>query len=58
MATVTREQRFIINEKAADKILSTSPVKLPESKMIADIFLSDEVRAARAKSILDKFKCN
>ncbi|WP_243290350.1 hypothetical protein [Bacillus sp. FJAT-47783] len=57
MATVTSQDRFVINESSAQKILSTPRTVIKESNVFNDIKMNNKERIAHAANVLKSRKC-
>ena len=57
MAVSALTEQYVLDEKAAKKIVSTPPVKLSKSNVFNDLDLIDEERIAHAYNILKSRKC-
>ncbi len=57
VATVTSQDRFVINESSAQKILSTPRTVIKESNVFNDIKMNNKERIAHAANVLKSRKC-
>lgn len=57
MVFLAMNEQYILDEQAARRIISTSPIKLPKSNEFNDLYLSDKERIAHAANILKSRKC-
>ncbi|MDN3451661.1 hypothetical protein QMA09_15790 [Planococcus sp. APC 3906] len=52
MATSTLYEKFILDEAAAQKLISTPATKVKETNVFSDINLNEKERVARATKLL------
>ncbi|GAA0607836.1 hypothetical protein GCM10009001_26470 [Virgibacillus siamensis] len=57
MPVLSLTEQYILDEQAAKKIISTSPITLRKSDEFNDLYLSDKERIAYASNILKSRKC-
>ncbi|MFA9560670.1 hypothetical protein ACERII_25570 [Evansella sp. AB-rgal1] len=57
MAVLAMNEQYILEEEAARKIVSASPVKLKKSNVFHDHNMSDDEAIAHASNILKRRKC-
>jgi hypothetical protein len=57
MSALALNERYILDEEAAKKILTTPAVKLPKSNEFNDLYLSDKERIAHALNVIKGRKC-
>lgn len=53
MVQITLDEKFIIDEESAQRLIKSSPVKVKETNIMHDINLKPKERMARAKDILE-----
>lgn len=56
MAVSALTEQYILDEQAAKRIISASPIKLPKSNEFNDLYLSDKDRIAHASNVLKSRK--